>query len=99
MHPTLRTEDSFRHEVVSVVVIINAKAMTEKTSARRLGYCILAYTGLNLPLKIFEGSQQGYKKAKKHKWSTSCSGGRSKINNLLVSFINLNVITCNMKKK
>ena len=37
MHPTLRTEDSFRHEVVSVVVIINAKAMTEKTSARRLG--------------------------------------------------------------
>ena len=34
-----------------------------------------------------------------HKWSTSCPGGRSKINNLLVSFINLNVITCNMKKK
>lgn len=34
-----------------------------------------------------------------HKWSTSCTGGRSKINNLLVSFINLNVITCNMKKK
>lgn len=30
MHPTMRTEDSFRHEVVSVLVIINAKAMTEK---------------------------------------------------------------------
>ena len=30
MHPTLRTEDSFRYEVVSVVGIINAKAMTEK---------------------------------------------------------------------
>ena len=30
MHPTLRTEDSFRLEVVSVVVIINAKVMTEK---------------------------------------------------------------------
>ena len=37
MHPTLRTQDSLRHEVVNVVVIINAKAMTEKTSARRLG--------------------------------------------------------------
>lgn len=30
MHPTMRTEDSFQHEVVSVFVIINAKAVTEK---------------------------------------------------------------------
>ena len=44
MHPTLRTEDSFRHEVVSVVVIINAKAMTEKNLCSQVR---VVYPGLH----------------------------------------------------
>ena len=45
MHPTLRTEDSFRYEVVSIVVIINAKAMTEKKNL--CSQVRVVYPGLN----------------------------------------------------